>query len=112
MERAAEIFGGTTAGKKKRRVRTGDILDAVASHLGVTLDELLSPDRTRAVVRARHIGMFLARDLTENSLPEIARRFGLQDHSSVVHAIRRIGERMEKDAQLAADITALRRQLK
>lgn len=91
------------------RVRVDDILRIVGRHFNVTRADLLSPRRARAVVRPRQIGMYLAKKLTSRSLPEIGRRFGNRDHSTVLHAVRKVEELMQADDKLAREVTLLSR---
>ncbi len=91
------------------RVRVDDILRIVGRHFNVTRADLLSPRRARAVVRPRQIGMYLAKKLTSRSLPEIGRRFGNRDHSTVLHAVRKVEELMQADEKLAREVTLLSR---
>ena len=70
-----------------------------------------SPRRAREVARPRQIAMYLAKQLTQRSLPEIGRRFGGRDHTTVIHAVRRIEELRAADAELDADVRLLMRQL-
>jgi chromosomal replication initiator protein len=78
-------------------------------HYNVTRADLLSPRRARAIVRPRQIGMYLAKKLTSRSLPEIGRRFGNRDHSTVLHAVRKIEELMQGDEKLAREVSLLSR---
>ena len=77
------------------------IQEAVAVKLGLTLDAILSPNRTAAVARARQIAMYLTRDLTDLSLPAIAAAFNRRDHTTVIHAIRKVERRAIEDAGLS-----------
>jgi chromosomal replication initiator protein len=70
-----------------------------------------SARRARAVARPRQIAMFLAKQLTSRSLPEIGRKFGNRDHTTVMHACSRVAELMQKDPALAEDVELLRRML-
>jgi chromosomal replication initiator protein len=70
-----------------------------------------SPRRARAVARPRQVAMYLAKHLTSRSLPEIGRRFGGRDHTTVMHAIRKIEELSSGDAVLSEDIRLIRRSL-
>ncbi|MDX2156590.1 MAG: chromosomal replication initiator protein DnaA, partial [Hyphomicrobiaceae bacterium] len=74
----------------QRRIRIDDILRVVSRHYGVSRGDILSQRRHRSVVWPRQIGMYLAKQLTHRSLPEIGRRFGNRDHTTVLHAIRKI----------------------
>lgn len=83
------------------RVTIDTILNVVARYFDVTVEEILSPDRTRRVVEPRQIGMYLAHRLTPRSLPEIGRRFGGRDHTTVLYASRKIGWRRPEHEDLA-----------
>ena len=97
--------------REARRVRIEDILRIVSRHYKVPRNELLSSRRSRDVVRPRQIAMYLAKALTSRSLPEIGRRFGGRDHTTVIHAVRQIEKLRAQDAELDADIRLLTRQL-
>jgi hypothetical protein len=79
----------------------------VAAHFGMRASDIISERRTQDVVHPRHVAMFLAKVLTQKSLPEIGRRFGGRDHTTALHAVRKIGCLMQADADLAADISML-----
>ncbi|MEO6338765.1 MAG: chromosomal replication initiator protein DnaA [Caulobacteraceae bacterium] len=96
----------------ERRVTVDDIQKAVAEHFGMKQADLLSERRTRAVARPRQAAMYLAKQLTTRSLPDIGRRFGGRDHTTVLHAVRRIEALRAEDAALAADLEAIARRLK
>ena len=92
-----------------RRVRIDDILKVVAKHYNVTRADLLSQRRTANVVKPRQIAMYLAKVLTLRSLPEIGRRFGGRDHTTVLHAVRKIDGLVAADRVLADEIELLKR---
>jgi hypothetical protein len=83
------------------------IQHAVADHYGVTVHEILSPRRTAKVVMPRQIAMYLAKKLTLKSLPEVGRRFGGRDHTTVMHAVRKIESLAQEDESLSAELSAL-----
>jgi chromosomal replication initiator protein len=89
------------------RIKIEDILKVVGRHFNVARTDLLSPRRARAVVVPRQIGMYLAKKLTARSLPEIGRRFGGRDHSTVLHAVRKIEELVKTDDRLAREVALL-----
>ena len=89
------------------RIKIDDILKIVGRHYNVAKADLLSPRRARTVVVPRQIGMYLAKKLTSRSLPEIGRRFGGRDHSTVLHAVRKIDEQIRTDENLAKDVALL-----
>ncbi len=89
------------------RIKIDDILKIVGRHYNVGRTDLLSPRRARAVVVPRQIGMYLAKKLTARSLPEIGRRFGGRDHSTVLHAVRKIDEQIKGDEKMAREVALL-----
>jgi chromosomal replication initiator protein len=94
-----------------RRVTIDEIQKRVAEHWNIRLTDMSSARRARAVARPRQVAMFLAKQLTSRSLPEIGRKFGNRDHTTVMHAVQRVGELMERDAAFAEDVELLRRML-
>jgi chromosomal replication initiator protein len=94
-----------------KRVRIEDIQRVVARQYNVSRADLLSSRRTANVVRPRQVAMYLAKVLTLRSLPEIGRRFGGRDHTTVLHAVRKIEALAGNDAALAEEIESLKRQL-
>jgi chromosomal replication initiator protein len=97
--------------REPRRVRIEDIQRVVARHYNVSKADLLSSRRTRTIVRPRQIAMYLAKVLTPRSLPEIGRRFGGRDHTTVLHAVRKIEGMIEGDKTLAEEIELLKRMI-
>jgi chromosomal replication initiator protein len=97
--------------REARRVRIEDILRIVSRHYKVPRNELLSSRRSRDVVRPRQIAMYLAKALTSRSLPEIGRRFGGRDHTTVLHSVRKVEQMMKDDADLSQEIELLKRML-
>ena len=94
-----------------KRVKIEDIQRIVARQYNVSRADLLSSRRTANVVRPRQVAMYLTKTLTLRSLPEIGRRFGGRDHTTVLHAVRRIEGLVGNDAMLADEIEVLKRQL-
>jgi chromosomal replication initiator protein len=94
-----------------RRVTIDEIQRKVAEHWNVRLTDMSSARRARAVARPRQVAMYLAKQLTSRSLPEIGRRFGNRDHTTVMHAVARVDELMKRDAGFAEDVELLRRML-
>ncbi|SOC06729.1 chromosomal replication initiator protein DnaA [Rhodobacter maris] len=92
-----------------RRVTIEEIQRKVAEHYNVRLSDMIGPKRLRTIARPRQVAMYLAKHLTTRSLPEIGRRFGGRDHTTIMHGIRKIDELMATDTQLAEDIGLLRR---
>ncbi len=94
-----------------RRIKIEDILRIISRHYGVSKGDLLSQRRHRSVVWPRQIGMYLAKQLTARSLPEIGRRFGGRDHTTVLHAIRKIEGEITKNPRLEDELEELKKQL-
>lgn len=94
-----------------RRVKIEDIQRVVSKHYNVSKQDLLSSRRTRSIVWPRQIAMYLAKSLTLRSLPEIGRRFGGRDHTTVLHAVRKVEEMIGGDEALTQEIEVLKRML-
>ncbi|UUP17718.1 chromosomal replication initiator protein DnaA [Nitratireductor thuwali] len=109
LERIDEILGPVCRSGEPKRVRIEDIQRIVARHYNVSKTELLSNRRTRTIVKPRQVAMYLSKVLTPRSLPEIGRRFGGRDHTTVLHAVRKIEGLSGDDRQLAQEIELLKR---
>lgn len=94
-----------------RRLTIDEIQRRVAEFYNLKLSELMSDRRAREVARPRQVAMYLSKQLTQRSLPEIGRRFGGRDHTTVMHAVKRITDLKAADSELAADIDRLTRLL-
>jgi len=94
-----------------RRVTIEEIQKRVAEHFNIKTVEMTSPRRARSVARPRQVAMYLAKQLTSRSLPEIGRKFGGRDHTTVMHAVRKVEELRELDSGFAEDVDLLRRML-
>lgn len=95
----------------QRRVTIDEIQRRVCDHYRIRHAEMSSARRAREVARPRQVAMYLAKQLTPRSLPEIGRRFGGRDHTTVIHAVRQIEKLRATDAELDADVRLLMRQL-
>jgi chromosomal replication initiation ATPase DnaA len=99
--------------KVARRAPTGDIgqiQQICATHYGVSCVDLRSARRDARITRVRHVAMYLARELTEHSFPEISGRFGGRDHTSAMYGVRKIERLIENDKRLRSDVALLRAQ--
>jgi chromosomal replication initiator protein len=96
----------------ERRVTIDEIQRRVAEHYNIRMSEMTSDRRARAVARPRQVAMYLAKQLTTRSLPEIGRKFGGRDHTTVIHAIRKIEELKLTDPAIAEDVELLGRMLR
>lgn len=94
-----------------RRVTIEEIQKRVAEHFNVKVSDMHSARRSRAVARPRQIAMYLSKLLTPRSLPEIGRKFGGRDHTTVMHAVRKVEELRSADPSFAEDVELLRRML-
>ena len=94
-----------------RRTTIDQIQKKVAEHFNVKISDMHSARRSRTVARPRQIAMFLSKNLTTRSLPEIGRKFGGRDHTTVIHAIKKIQELVKNDSSLSEDIEILTRSL-
>ncbi len=94
-----------------RKVTVEEIQRRVSEHYNIRLSEMIGPKRVRNYARPRQVAMYLAKQMTSRSLPEIGRRFGGRDHTTVMHGVRRIEELKITDSQIADDLELLRRAL-
>jgi chromosomal replication initiator protein len=94
-----------------RRVTIEEIQKRVAEHFNIRISDMSSARRARAVARPRQVAMYLAKQLTSRSLPEIGRKFGGRDHTTVMHAVRKVEELRAGDSSFSEDIDLLRRML-
>ncbi|MGE5766549.1 MAG: chromosomal replication initiator protein DnaA [Bacteroidota bacterium] len=94
-----------------RRVTIEEIQKRVSAHFNVRIADMHSARRARAVARPRQVAMYLSKQLTSRSLPEIGRKFGGRDHTTVMHAVRKVEELKATDASFAEDVELLRRML-
>ncbi|PQM56656.1 MAG: chromosomal replication initiator protein DnaA [Rhodobacteraceae bacterium] len=95
----------------ERKVTIDEIIRKVSEHYNLRMSDMISARRSRVVSRPRQVAMFLAKTLTSKSLPEIGRRFGGRDHTTVIHAVKRIEDLKYKDLQIAEEVEILRRML-
>ncbi len=109
IERVDELLAHLVGVGEPRRVRIEDIQRVVARHYNVSRQELVSNRRTRVIVKPRQIAMYLSKTLTPRSFPEIGRRFGGRDHTTVLHAVRKIEELIAADQKLNHEIELLKR---
>lgn len=94
-----------------RKITVEEIQRKVSEHYNIRLSEMIGPKRVRTIARPRQIAMYLAKQLTSRSLPEIGRRFGGRDHTTVMHGVRKIEELRMLDNQMDEDLELLRRSL-
>lgn len=111
LDIAETVIRDLMYGHEPRRIRIEDILKVVSRHFGVSRSDILSQRRHRSVVWPRQIGMYLAKQMTSRSLPEIGRRFGNRDHTTVLHAIRKIDGELQKNPRLSDEIEDLKKLL-
>jgi len=94
-----------------RKVTIEEIQRKVAEHYNIRLSDMIGPKRLRTIARPRQIAMYLSKQLTSRSLPEIGRRFGGRDHTTIMHGVKKIEELMAIDSQLSDDLQLLKRLL-
>jgi chromosomal replication initiator protein len=110
METANEVLHDVLRAHD-RKVTIEEIQKRVAEHYNMRLGDMSSARRARAVARPRQVAMYLAKQLTSRSLPEIGKRFGNRDHTTVMHAVSRVTELIGTDASFAEDVELLRKML-
>ncbi|MBR0557274.1 chromosomal replication initiator protein DnaA [Ciceribacter sp. L1K23] len=109
IDRVDELLAHLVGAAEQKRVRIEDIQRIVARHYNVSRQELVSNRRTRVIVKPRQIAMYLSKTLTPRSFPEIGRRFGGRDHTTVLHAVRKIEELIGADTKLSHEVELLKR---
>ena len=92
-----------------RRISVDEIQKKVAEHYNIRVADMHSPRRARQVARPRQVAMYLAKALTEHSLPEIGRKFGGRDHTTIMHGVRRIEELIGIDKAIQEDVLKLKK---
>jgi chromosomal replication initiator protein len=111
MDTAERAIRDLVRTPEPKKIKIEDIQKLVASHFNVSRADILSSRRTATVVRPRQIAMYLSKVLTPRSLPEIGRRFGGRDHTTVLHAVRKITGLVTSDGTLSEEIELLKRML-
>nr|WP_083655559.1 chromosomal replication initiator protein DnaA [Bartonella apis] len=109
LNRIDELLDHLTRSGEPKRIRIEEIQRVVARHYNVSKQDMLSNRRTRTIVKPRQVAMYLAKMMTPRSLPEIGRRFGGRDHTTVLHAVRKIEDMVGADQQLAKELELLKR---
>jgi chromosomal replication initiator protein len=112
LDETQALLGSALRGGPERRITVDEIQKTVAEHFTLKQADLLSERRTRSVARPRQIAMYLCKQHTTRSYPDIGRRFGGRDHTTVLHGVRKIEELIAQDEQIARDVEALTRKLR
>ena len=107
VERATQVLADLLSENQPRPITPRLILEETAKQFGFTQDEIISKHRQRPLVTSRQIAMYVMRELTDLSYPNIAREFGGRDHTTVIHAVEKIGSLMSKDRQIYDQVTRL-----
>ena len=111
LEAADAAIRDLVRAREPRKVKIEDIQKLVATHYNVSRADILSSRRSAGVVKPRQVAMYLSKVLTLRSLPEIGRRFGGRDHTTVLHAVRKIEAAVGADNGLREDVELLKRML-
>lgn len=101
----------TCGAPEKHRLSIQNIQAVVANFYGLPTTAMTTAQRGRSMAHPRQVAMYLASELTEKSLPDIGRRFGGRDHTTILYGIREVQKRIENDVEVAADVEALRKRL-
>ncbi|HVX20814.1 MAG TPA: chromosomal replication initiator protein DnaA [Acidimicrobiales bacterium] len=107
LDLAERVLSDIVSAGEPRRITPQMILDATAAAYGFSVDAICGPSRTRPLVTARQVAMYLVRNLTDYSYPAIARVFGGRDHTTVIHAVDKITTQMKERRQLYEQVTEL-----
>ena len=94
-----------------KSINVESIQNLVASHFNLNIQELLSPRRSRSLARPRQIAMYLAKQLTTNSLPDIGRKFSNRDHTTVIHAVKKIDQLIKNDNEIKQNVDEIKKKL-
>tara|TARA_B100001245_G_C22869039_1_gene417913 strand:+ start:19 stop:1404 length:1386 start_codon:yes stop_codon:yes gene_type:complete len=94
-----------------KSINVESIQNIVASYFNLNIQEMLSPRRSRSLARPRQIAMYLAKQHTTNSLPDIGRKFSNRDHTTVIHAVKKIDELMKKDNEIRQSVSEIKKRL-
>jgi chromosomal replication initiator protein len=107
LAQAEQVLSDLVLAGEPRRITPQMILDATAASYGFTVDAICGPSRTRPLVTARQVAMYLTRELTDYSYPAIGRVFGKRDHTTVIHAVDKIAGQMQERRQIYEQVTEL-----
>jgi chromosomal replication initiator protein len=107
LELAEKVLPDIVSQGEPRRITPQMILDATAEHYAFSIDALCGPSRTRPLVSARQVAMYLVRNLTDYSFPAIGRVFGGRDHTTVIHAVSKVADQMKERRQVYEQVTEL-----
>ncbi len=107
LTQAEEVLSDLVRAGEPRRISPQTILEAVSASYGFSVEALIGPSRTRPLVTARQVAMYLTRDLTDYSYPAIGRVFGKRDHTTVIHAVDKIAGQMQERRQIYEQVTEL-----
>ena len=92
-----------------KSINVESIQNVVALYFNLNIQEMLSPRRSRALARPRQIAMYLAKQYTTNSLPDIGRKFSNRDHTTVIHAVKKIDELIKKDNEIRQSVIEIKK---
>lgn len=107
LRSAQEILRDFVTGKNSREITPKMIIEFTAKYFGIQAEEIMSPDRSRTVVGPRQVAMYLCRELTDLSLPKVGEAFGGRDHTTVMHAVKKIAKSMNEDSATYDSITEI-----
>jgi chromosomal replication initiator protein len=107
VEKAAEILSDLLTTRQPRPITPQVILDATSKMFGIPVEEIIGKKRQRPLVTARQVAMYVFRELTDLSYPAIAREFGGRDHTTVIHAVDKIGTQMQHQRSVYDQVTEL-----
>lgn len=112
LSTAKEILRDFITGRNSREITPSMIIEQTAAYFGLEVEEIMSTDRSRTVVNSRQIAMYLCRELTELSLPKVGEAFGGRDHTTVMHAVKKIGNTINEDSSTYQSVTEITNQIR
>jgi chromosomal replication initiator protein len=111
VDLAAHILADSISATKPRQITAGFIIERTADMFGLQIEQLCGKSRTRDLVHARQVGMYVCRELTDLSYPQIGKEFGGRDHTTVIHAYDKIANLMQERRKTYEDVTSLIQQI-
>ena len=111
VDLAGEILADSISSTKPRQITAGFIIERTAEMFNLEVEQLQGKSRTRDLVHARQVGMYVCRELTDLSYPQIGKEFGGRDHTTVIHAYDKISNLMQERRKTYEDVTSLIQQI-
>jgi chromosomal replication initiator protein len=112
VDLAGEILADSISSTKPRQITAAFIIEKTAEMFSLEVEQLQSKSRTRDLVHARQVGMYVCRELTDLSYPQIGKEFGGRDHTTVIHAYEKVSTQLKERRKTYEDVTTLIQQIR